>query len=146
MDLKSILGEEVSSAADVMQAVRSMTDEENLKKIASIIETSSPSKETINRDDLLSYYVGHEIKFTHSQKSIMATVVDASFSGGGDLDRIITHGIVHGEDVQCLPRLERTMKHCVSMYQPPQQSFSPMQLYGAGPPLPGGAYGNAFNK
>lgn len=140
LKVKTMLGDNVENVADVMKAIKSLENgDERLKDIAFIVGNSTSP---VKRDDLLAYYVEHESRFTPSQKSIMATVVDASFSGEGNVDQIITHGIVHNKDLRCLPRLERTMAQCVAVYQPPPQTFSPMQLYGG----PNGPYGNVFNK
>ena len=153
LDLKTLLeeGEEINTAAMVMNAVRSLSnDPDRLEKVASVLLVT---KNEIDRDDLLAYYVSHETKFTLSQKSIMAAIVDSKFTGNTGIDSIIIKAIVHRDDYQSLIRLERTMKQCVSMFQsqpihPPLQTLSPMsgfnQMYAMS--SNGSPYGTGFNK
>ena len=136
--LRSILDTNVSTASEVMNCIRALP-----KKSAALQQLEVILSEKIvrvNVDDLLSYYVGHESKFTISQKNIMGSIVQPNFVGNADI--IITSAMVQSEkaDEQNLVRLERTMKHCVAMYVPPAlpQVFPP-SFYG-------GAHGVPFNK
>ena len=129
--------DDTCTAASVMIAIRKLkNDLVKLEKIDAIM-IENPS--TINSDDLLAFYVGHESKFSTNQKHIMAAIVDDTFTNRDNfVDAVIARAITKADN-QSLIRLERTMRQCFEMYVPMQlyptvPPFGPM--YTASPPPP----------